>query len=124
MSASEDALGLDRLIHEPNRLAILTILSTTQDADFVFLQRALKLTNGNLSSHLTKLEAGRLISVEKSFVGKKPHTRVALTAHGRKRVSAHWEKLDRLKRLSVDDQPTSVEPARRGAQRAASSRPA
>lgn len=113
MSASEGSLDLDRLIHEPNRLAILTILSTTQDADFVFLLRALRLTNGNLSSHLTKLEAGHLIAVEKSFVGKKPHTRVALTAHGRERISAHWEQLDRLKRLSVDDQPTSAEPAQR-----------
>ena len=107
MLEPDDALALDRLIHEPNRLAILTILSTTQDADFVFLQRALKLTNGNLSSHLTKLEAGGLIAVEKSFVGKKPHTRVALTAHGRQRISIHWEQLDRLKNLSVRTNPAS-----------------
>jgi DNA-binding MarR family transcriptional regulator len=101
MLEPEDSLALDRLIHEPNRLAILTILSTTQDADFVFLQRALRLTNGNLSSHLTKLEAGGLIAVEKSFVGKKPRTRVALTAVGRQRVSTHWEQLDRLKNFSM-----------------------
>jgi DNA-binding transcriptional ArsR family regulator len=101
MSEPEDALALDRLIHEPNRLAILTILSTTQDADFVFLQRALKLTNGNLSSHLTKLEAGGLVELETSVVGKKPNTRVALTAQGRRRVSTHWEQLDRLKHLSA-----------------------
>jgi DNA-binding MarR family transcriptional regulator len=105
MPERDDSPTLDRLIHEPNRLAILTILSTTQDADFLFLQRALRLTNGNLSSHLTKLEAGGLITVEKSFVGKKPHTRVALTSHGRERVSTHWEQLDRLKNLSV--QPDS-----------------
>ena len=105
MSVPEDPLALDRLIHEPNRLAILTILSTTQDADFVFLQRALKLTNGNLSSHLTKLEAGGLIAVEKSFVGKKPHTRVSLTAQGRRRVGAHWDQLDRLKNLSLPTDP-------------------
>jgi DNA-binding MarR family transcriptional regulator len=105
MLESDAALALDRLIHEPNRLAILTILSTTQDADFVFLQRALKLTNGNLSSHLTKLEAGGLIEVEKSFIGKKPNTRVALTAQGRRRVSTHWEQLERLKQLSVRPGP-------------------
>jgi DNA-binding MarR family transcriptional regulator len=105
MLEPDDSLALDRLIHDPNRLAILTILSKTQDADFVLLQRALKLTNGNLSSHLTKLEAGGLIAVEKSFVGKKPHTRVALTAQGRKRVSTHWEQLDRLKNLSVRPDP-------------------
>ena len=101
MLEPDDAPALDRLIHEPNRLAILTILSTTQDADFVFLQRALKLTNGNLSSHLTKLEAGGLIELEKSFVGKKPNTRVALTAQGRRRVKTHWEQLDRLKQLAA-----------------------
>ena len=81
-------------------------MSTTQDADFVFKQRALKLTNGNLSSHLTKLEAGGgLIELEKSFVGKKPNTRVALTAQGRRRVITHWEQLDRLKQLSVRPDP-------------------
>jgi DNA-binding MarR family transcriptional regulator len=105
MSEPDDPLALDRLIHEPNRLAILTILSTTEDADFVFLQRTLRLTNGNLSSHLTRLEAGGLVAVAKSFVGKKPHTRVALTASGRERVGAHWEQLDRLRNLAVQPGP-------------------
>jgi DNA-binding transcriptional ArsR family regulator len=105
MLEPDDAMALDRLIHEPNRLAILTILSTTQDADFVFLQRALRLTNGNLSSHLTKLEAGGLVELEKSFVGKKPNTRAALTVEGRRRVATHWEQLDRLKHLSVPPHP-------------------
>jgi hypothetical protein len=48
-------LLLDRLIHEPDRLAILTMLSSVNAADFVFLQRTTGLTRGNLSSHLTKL---------------------------------------------------------------------
>ena len=56
MSQPEEDLVLDRLIHEPGRLAILTVLSSVRDADFVFLQRATGLTKGNLSSHLTKLE--------------------------------------------------------------------
>jgi winged helix DNA-binding protein len=51
----EPDLALDRLIHEPGRLAILTVLSSASDADFLFVQRATGLTNGNLSSHLTKL---------------------------------------------------------------------
>jgi DNA-binding transcriptional ArsR family regulator len=101
MSASEDALGLDRLIHEPNRLAILTILSTTQDADFVFLLRALNLTNGNLSSHLTKLEDAGLVVIEKTFVGKKPRTSAALTSEGRTGIAAHWEQLERLRAIAV-----------------------
>ena len=55
MLVPEEAPVLDRLIHEPGRLAILTVLSSVTDADFVFLQRATGLTKGNLSSHLTKL---------------------------------------------------------------------
>jgi DNA-binding MarR family transcriptional regulator len=95
-----DDLVLDRLIHEPGRLAILTVLSSVSDADFVFLQRTTGLTKGNLSSHLTKLEDAGLVEIEKRFVRKKPNTNVALTATGRKRVAKHWEQLERLKRLS------------------------
>jgi DNA-binding transcriptional ArsR family regulator len=98
--APRDALELDRLIHEPARLAILTVLSSVRSADFVFLQRTTGLTKGNLSSHLTKLEEGGLVVIEKTFVLKKPHTRAALTTEGVTRVAEHWERLERLKQLS------------------------
>jgi DNA-binding MarR family transcriptional regulator len=93
-------LALDRLVHEPGRLAILTVLSSVTDADFVFLQRTTGLTKGNLSSHLTKLEDAGLVEIEKRFVGKRPNTKVALTAAGRTRIAHHWDQLDRLKALS------------------------
>jgi DNA-binding MarR family transcriptional regulator len=98
--SSGDDLVLDRLIHEPGRLAILTVLSSVDDADFVFLQRTTGLTKGNLSSHLTKLETAGLVEIEKRFVHRKPNTNVALTAAGRQRVAHHWDQLERLKRLS------------------------
>jgi DNA-binding MarR family transcriptional regulator len=91
-------LVLDRLIHEPARLAILTMLSSVSTADFVFLQRSTGLTQGNLSSHLTKLEEAGLVRIEKSFVGKRPNTNVALTSTGKKRIASHWDQLDQLKR--------------------------
>ena len=91
---------LDRLVHEPGRLAILTVLSSVTDADFVFLQRATGLTKGNLSSHLTKLEEAGLVAIEKRFVRKKPNTNIALTEVGRMRITQHWEQLDHLRRLS------------------------
>ena len=97
----EPDLVLDRLSHEPGRLAILTVLSSVTDADFVFLQRTTGLTKGNLSSHLTKLEDAGLVTIEKRFVRKKPNTNVALTAEGKQRIRRHWEQLDRLKRLTV-----------------------
>ena len=84
MLESKEAPVLDRLIHEPGRLAILTVLSSVTDADFVFLQRATGLTKGNLSSHLTKLEEAGLVTIEKRFIRKKPNTNVALTKVGRR----------------------------------------
>lgn len=102
MSAPDEDLVLDRLIHEPGRLAILTVLSSVSDADFVFLQRTTGLTKGNLSSHLTKLEDAGLVAIEKRFVRRKPNTNVALTASGRQRIARHWEQLERLRRLAVD----------------------
>jgi DNA-binding MarR family transcriptional regulator len=95
-----DELLLDRLIHEPGRLAILTVLCSVQAADFVFLQRTTGLTKGNLSSHLTKLEEAGLVEIHKRFVGKKPNTNVTLTAAGKQRIARHWDQLERLKRLS------------------------
>lgn len=105
MFRPDDDLVLDRLIHEPGRLAILTILSSVTDADFVFLQRTTGLTKGNLSSHLTKLEAAGLVRIEKRFVRRKPNTNVALTAAGKRGISRHWEQLERLKTLSRTPRP-------------------
>ena len=100
MSERNDELLLDRLIHEPGRLAILTVLSSVDTGDFVFLQRTTGLTKGNLSSHLTKLEEAGLVEIEKRFVGKKPNTNVALTPVGKERIAHHWDQLERLKHLS------------------------
>jgi len=88
---------LDRLIHEPARLAILTALSACATADFVFLQRLTGLTQGNLSSHLTKLDDAGLVAVTKSFSGKTPRTTVAITPDGRRRVDGHWDQLAALR---------------------------
>lgn len=100
MADIEVDLALDRLVHEPARLAILTVLTSVTDADFVFLQRVTGLTKGNLSSHLSKLEDAGLVAIDKRFVGKKPNTKVALTAAGKARIAEHWAQLERLKRLA------------------------
>ena len=100
MRATSAEPVLDRLVHEPGRLAILTVLSSVKDADFLFLQRATGLTKGNLSSHLAKLEDAGLVTIHKRFVRKKPNTKVALTTEGKRRIAQHWKGLERLKRLS------------------------
>ena len=102
MSALSEEIPLDRLIHEPGRLAILTVLSSVRNADFVFLQRTTGLTKGNLSSHLAKLEQAGLVDIEKRFIRKKPNTNVALTAEGRERIERHWAQLERLKSLAAN----------------------
>lgn len=89
MSSSEESdlhhiSEIDRLIHEPSRLAILTQLYIVQSADFLFLLPQTGLTTGNLSRHISKLEAAGYVKVEKDYIGKKPHTVICLTEDGRK----------------------------------------
>jgi DNA-binding MarR family transcriptional regulator len=104
-SPFEQLAGLDRLIHEPARLAILSALSACAGADFTFLQRLTGLTVGNLSSHLAKLEEAAFIRLEKSFVRKKPNTRVRITPSGRKALELHWRQLESLRREMQAWQP-------------------
>lgn len=85
--------GLDRLIHEPARLAIMAILATVERADFLYLQRETGLTAGNLSSHLGRLEAAGYIAIEKGFRGKLPHTVCRLTATGEQAFAAYRSRL-------------------------------
>jgi DNA-binding transcriptional ArsR family regulator len=84
---------LDRLIHEPARLLILTILSTVASADFLFLQRETGLTKGNLSAHLSKLEEAGYVKIEKTFKGKLPLTVCKLTAGGKKALLQYRQQL-------------------------------
>jgi DNA-binding transcriptional ArsR family regulator len=84
---------LDRLIHEPARLLILTILSAAASADFLFLQRETGLTRGNLSAHLSKLEEAGYVKIEKTFKGKLPLTVCKLTPAGKKALSLYRQQL-------------------------------
>lgn len=74
---------IDRVIHEPARLLILAYLSVVESADFLFLMNQTKLTRGNLSSHLSKLETAGYVEIKKQFVDKIPRTLLALTEKGR-----------------------------------------
>jgi len=75
---------LDRLIHDPTRLMLISVLFVVESADFVFLRNQTNLTAGNISSHMTKLEDAGYVKVRKSFVGKRPQTMFRLTAKGRR----------------------------------------
>ncbi len=97
----EELAGLDRLIHEPARLAIMTALSASGGANFLFLQRLTGLTKGNLSSHLAKLEQADLVGIKKQFVGKTPNTFVTATKKGRAAIEEHWGRLEKLRGSAV-----------------------
>jgi DNA-binding transcriptional ArsR family regulator len=82
-------LELDRVVHEPARLAILTVLAAAEEVQFKFLEEALGLTRGNLSSHVSKLEDAGYLTVTKAFDEKLPVTSYRITARGRKALEAY-----------------------------------
>ena len=96
----EEMSWLDRLVHDPARLAILTALAACRSADFLFLLSLTGLTKGNLSGHLSKLEQGGLVTIAKSFKGKVPHTSISLTTSGRDAIRTHWKRLEQLHRAA------------------------
>jgi len=75
---------IDRIIHEPARLLILAYLSVVESADFLFLMNQTNLTRGNLSAHLSKLEATGYVEIKKEFVEKIPRTLLCLTEEAKK----------------------------------------
>ena len=78
-----DLTTINRVIHEPARLTILAVLQVVENADFLFLLKQTGLTRGNLSSHLSKLEAAGYVNIEKMFVDKIPRTLMHLTDEGK-----------------------------------------
>jgi DNA-binding MarR family transcriptional regulator len=100
-SPFEEITNLDRLVHEPARLAILTALDACRHADFMYLQSLTRLAKGNLSQHLAKLEAAELITLSRGFEGKLPRTVVRLTPSGRSAVRAHWRRLEQTRKAAT-----------------------
>jgi DNA-binding transcriptional ArsR family regulator len=75
---------LDRLIHNPGRLAILAVLAGCESADFTFLEQVTRINKGTLSKHLTALEEAGYLEITKRFKGRMPNTSVRMTSRGRK----------------------------------------
>jgi len=90
----KDIIALERLVHEPSRLAILTILSGVKEADFKFLLRLSGLTRGNLSVHLSKLEEAGYVNINKRFINKMPNTVYNLTKEGRKAFTDYLKNME------------------------------
>ncbi|MGD9968097.1 MAG: winged helix-turn-helix domain-containing protein [Hyphomonadaceae bacterium] len=94
--ASFDIGKLDDVIHGRVRLGIMAYLAEAEVADFTELKNLLEVTQGNLSVHLRKLEEAGYVSIDKSFLDRKPLTRVRMTAPGRAAFAAYLEAIAKL----------------------------
>ncbi len=92
----QSMLDVDRLVHEPARLIILSILYVLESADFLYLLRETGLGKGNLSSHLTRLEQAGYITIEKAYKGKTPMTICQLSSVGQVAFETYREQLKNL----------------------------
>lgn len=87
---------LDRLVHAPARLMVLSTLYVVESAEYLALMQLTGLTWGNLSTHLSKLEEAGYVALEKRFRGKKPYTMVRLTGDGRAAFTTYKEQMQRV----------------------------
>ena len=92
----EAFLQLDRVIHEKGRLAIMSMLAASPELSFTELREALKMTDGNLTTHIRTLQESGYVSVTKSFQNNRPLTTCALTAAGKKAFTDYINLLERI----------------------------
>ncbi|MBQ1541832.1 transcriptional regulator [Caulobacter sp. CCUG 60055] len=87
---------IDEVIHGRLRLGVMAFLSSAETADFNALKAKLQATDGNLSTHLRKLEEAGYVRIDKSFVGRRPLTRVSLTDAGRAAFVGYLDAIGKL----------------------------
>ena len=90
---------LNEIIHQPVRLRIMATLVTlgqNDEVDFIYLRDLLDVTDGNLGAHLRKLEEAGYITINKTFVERKPRTYVSATAEGRRVFQEHVAALESI----------------------------
>ncbi|UCE07376.1 MAG: transcriptional regulator [bacterium] len=97
----KQVVDIDRVIHEPARFLILAYLYVVESADFLFLMNQTGLTRGNLSSHLSKLDASGYVHIQKEFVNKMPRTILSLSDEGRKAFNDYRQ----MMKYVLDDLP-------------------
>ena len=93
-----DYQQLDDVIHSRIRLATMALLAAVEDAEFTFLRDRVQAPDGNLGTHLKKLEDAGYVEVAKIFVDRKPVSRYRLTTLGRRAFREYIARMDRLLR--------------------------
>jgi len=99
----ESLADLNRVIHEPARLAILTVLANCESADFTFLENATGLTKGNLSVQLARLEKAALISIEKTPKKNRTITTLRILPEGRRQLARYWARMEEIRGRASSD---------------------
>jgi len=90
---------LNNIIHQTVRLQImssLVSLDQNEQVNFTYLRKLLKLTDGNLGAHLSKLEQAGYIKIDKTFVARKPQTFISTTGKGRDAFKEHTTALEQI----------------------------
>ncbi len=78
------------------RLGIMSALAVNDTLDFNSLKEFLEVTDGNLATHLKKLEKEEFIEIEKSFIDNKPNTKYTMTPKGKKAFNNHLHVLEQI----------------------------
>ena len=97
---SLELLKLDRIIHEPERLMILTVLYRFPKMEYLRLQKEWKFKQARLSGHLAVLEKAGYVAIEKRFKGKYPETICGMTKKGREALALYAEMLKEITKVT------------------------
>ncbi len=89
-------MELDKLVHQPTRLRIFAHLYANGETSFTDLTAALEITEGNLASHIDRMEDAACVAVEKRFVDDTPQTAYRLTERGEELFEDHIHTLEAL----------------------------
>lgn len=93
----QQILALDKTVHQPTRLAILTVLQQIKVADYVYLASFPGLSNGYMSTQMAKLHIAGLIDSVRMIRNRKPRSLLWLTPEGRERIRGYWEFMDSIR---------------------------
>ena len=101
--------GLDRLLSDPTRLAIMSVLCAADWCDFAFLRDEVSLSDSALSKQLATLKKDDYLEQRRTYLGRVPKTTVRATDLGRHRFLEHVEALRRIVERTPRPQPRRPE---------------
>ena len=89
-------IELDPLIHQPIRTKIMTYLASVGESDYVSIKKALKLSDGHMSTHIKKLTEANYIEFKKEFIDNKPKTTYWISSDGKKKYKEYIASIKKL----------------------------